>query len=84
MNEKIRRELEILAQPIDFVALEKSGIISKAGAWYRLHVPIFKLPDHLDAKIREVSYDSKGTKVKFYNTSRAEKLLKKHQRRPCS
>jgi hypothetical protein len=71
----VLRELRLMVQPLD-PALE-SGIISKdEGDWYRLHVPINELPDYLDAKIREVSRDR--TRVKFYKTSRAEKLLKKY------
>lgn len=71
------------AQPIDFTALENSGVISKEGAWYRLLKPN-ELPEHAQVKIREFEKDPKGIRVKFSKTSRAEKQLKKYEKRSRS
>ena len=58
------RLLEKLVEPIDFSELERRGIVSKAGAWYRVH-NWKALPEHASRKIRELAEDSKGIKVKF-------------------
>ena len=68
-----------LAQPVDFADLEKRGIISKAGAWYRLLKPE-SLPEHASRKIYELQQDAKGVKVKFEKASKYEKLLKKFEK----
>ena len=57
-------ELELLRQPIDFVELEGRGVISQAGAWYRVR-NLYDLPEHAAHKIREIARDGMGTVVKF-------------------
>lgn len=69
----------MLAQPIDFADLEKRGIISRTGAWYRLH-KAGDLPEHVSRKIYEIAQDAKGVKVKFEKASKFEKLLKKFEK----
>lgn len=73
-------ETKLLAQPIDFAALERKGILSQAGRWYLLHKP-HELPAHAAKKISVVATDSKrGTKVKFYKASKFEKVAKRFER----
>jgi hypothetical protein len=58
--------VEKLAQPLDLVELEREGVISKTGAWYR--VQDWKaLPEHARLKVREFSIEKHSTaaKVKF-------------------
>ena len=78
--ETLLEEMKLLATPINFAALERSGVISKAGAWYRLHKPLRELPAHVSRKIREMKPSPQGPLVKFDNkTAGAERLLKKHE-----
>ena len=56
--------LSKMAQPINFEELARQGVISKAGAWYRLHKPP-DLPEHAALKVQEIAQDAKGIKVKF-------------------
>lgn len=73
---KMSKHLNKLAEPIDFGKLEKLGLLSKEGAWYR--VPnVHSLPEHVSLKIKEVVQDSKGTKAKFDDASKFAKLAKK-------
>jgi hypothetical protein len=68
---KVAKEL---ATPIDFDELKKRGIISSAGAWYR--VPDMKnLPDEVATKISQIASDAKGVKVKFHKPSRSADTL---------
>jgi hypothetical protein len=66
-----------LAQPIDFQDLERRGLISKAGAWYRVHKAV---PEHVSRKIRAMTQDAKGLKVKFEEAAKYEKLRDKFQK----
>ena len=84
MNKKEKRQLIEdlaeeslkLAKPVDFEKLEKSGLLIKEGAWYR--VPnIHKLPKYVRVKVKEIAQDKKGTKVKLEKAKRFEKLAKK-------
>jgi hypothetical protein len=68
-----------LAQPVDFADLEKRGVISKAGAWYRLHKPEL-LPEHASRKIYVMEQDAKGVKVKFEKASKFAKLQKQFEK----
>ena len=43
-----------------------------------------ELPEHAQVKIREFEKDPKGIRVKFSKTSRAEKQLKKYEKRSRS
>jgi hypothetical protein len=75
---KLVSETKMMSQPIDFAALESRGVISKAGAWYRLHKP-HDLPEHASKKIYELAQDAKGLKVKFSKASRFEKMAKRFE-----
>lgn len=72
---ELQEAVQELARPINFDKLEAEGIISKAGAWYRVH-KVQDLPKHASQKITELAQDSKGLKVKFDKASRYEKLAK--------
>jgi len=65
-----------LAKPVDYADLEKRGILSKAGAWYRVLKPA-DLPEHVTCKMHEMAWDSKGMKVKFSGIRGAQRLAKK-------
>jgi hypothetical protein len=73
---RLVEETKKLAQPIDFAELERRGVISKAGNWYRVH-NFHGLPEHATKKIYELVEDRNGIKVKFANPSRAAKMLKR-------
>lgn len=79
-NDNLLTELQAvvqeLARPIDFENLEAKGVISKAGAWYRVH-KVQDLPEHASRKITELAQDTRGLKVKFEGQGRYEKLAKK-------
>ena len=51
-------------KPIDFDDLEKRGVVTKSGAWYRVH-RFGDLPEHAVKQISGLAQDSKGVKVKF-------------------
>ncbi len=65
-----------LAKPIDFPDLESRGVLSKVGAWYRIH-KIDALPRNATQKITEIAQDSKGIKAKFSSASKYERLAQK-------
>jgi hypothetical protein len=48
-----------LATPVNFVELEKNGIIEKKGAWYKIK-NIKTLPEHASKQIRSIRVDDKG------------------------
>ena len=66
-----------MAKPIDYTELERRGVISNAGAWYRVHVPVPELPEYVVCKIYEMARDSKGTKVKFLSDAEIQASVKK-------
>ena len=77
--EELAAETQKLAEPVDFVDLEKKGVLVKAGAWYR--VPDFrKLPENVTTKVREIAQDSKGVKVKLYKATKFDKLVRKFEK----
>jgi|SRR5580698_11492161 hypothetical protein len=75
---KSLHDLELLSQPVDLAELERQGVISKSGAWYR--VPnLNALPKDLWPRIKDIDHDRKGgAKVKFIKGGEkvAAKLLK--------
>lgn len=73
---ELRDAFENLARPVDFAELESKGILSKAGAWYRIH-KIHELPKHVSQKIIAFSQDTKGLKVKFEKNTPYHRLAKK-------
>ncbi|MBM9605933.1 hypothetical protein [Desulfopila inferna] len=74
--EELAEEARELAKPVDFEKLEKEGLLIKEGAWYR--VPnMHKLPKHVRVKVKEISHDKKGTKVKLEKASKFDKSAKK-------
>lgn len=72
---KVVWEAKMLSQPIDFAALQRRGVISRVGTWYRLHKPLRDLPEHVCKKIRVLESDAKRIKVKFYNPARRFKEM---------
>lgn len=77
--EEIILEIAKQAKPVDFAGLERRGIISKAGEWYRVH-DWSALPPHVTCKIYEVVNDSKGTKVKITSASKTQRFAKKMEK----
>jgi hypothetical protein len=58
-------EAKNLAEPVDFEALEREGILTKSGAWYRVQ-NLRALPASVRRKIRDLSQDSKGLKARRF------------------
>ena len=73
---ELQAVVQELARPIDFESLEAKGVISKAGAWYRVH-KVQDLPEHASRKITERAQDTRGLKVKFEGQGSYERLAKK-------
>jgi hypothetical protein len=73
---QLQAEVAELARPIDFDELESKGVLTKEGAWYRIH-KFKELPKHAGAKVTELAQDARGVKVKFSRASRFEKLAAK-------
>ena len=48
-----------LATPVNFLELEKKGILEKKGAWYKIK-SIKILPEYASAQIRSIKFDDKG------------------------
>jgi hypothetical protein len=78
-RKKFVSEVAKVAQPVDFSDLERRGVISKAGAWYRVH-DWSALPAHVTCKIYEVANDSKGTKVKITSAFKTQRFAKKMEK----
>jgi hypothetical protein len=72
--QRLLAEVRLLSQPIDFADLERRGILSKEGAWYRVS-DLWDLPEHASHRIREVVVDAHGSKVRF--ATRGVKTLAK-------
>ena len=66
----------MLSQPIDFADLQRGGILSKDGAWYRVS-NLWDLPEHAAQKINKIVHDPKGFRVTLYSASRYEKIAKR-------
>lgn len=77
--EQIASEARSAAEPVDFDALERDGVLSKEGVWYRIH-RYESLPENAAARISEIAQDAKGIKVKFYKSSSFEKIAKKFEK----
>lgn len=73
---QLQAEVNELAQPVDFDELESKGVLSKEGAWYRIH-KMSELPEHARLKISQLAQDERGVKAKFSKASRFEKLAVK-------
>ena len=69
---------KILATPVNFVELEKDGIIEKKGAWFRI-TNMKALPEHASKQIRSIKYDRKGNCFVQFPTSwkRAQSLYRR-------
>lgn len=76
--EDVKKQINLIAQPINFEELEKSGQLVKDGAWFRVK-NIHLLPEHVVAKINPntIVTDKKGMKVKLTRYKQAEKLQNK-------
>jgi hypothetical protein len=72
----LQEAIRELARPIDFDELAAKGILSKSGAWYRVHKPK-SLPKHVRQRITDLAQDAKGLKVKFGTASRYQRLARK-------
>lgn len=48
-----------LATPIDFLGLEKEGIIEKKGAWFMVK-SLKDLPEYVSMQVRSIKTDDKG------------------------
>lgn len=76
---KIGAEVEKLAAPIDFDALERDGLLEKVGAWYA--VPnLDSLPDHARTKIAEKKLEMGRVLVKFKKVSEFDRIAKKFRK----
>lgn len=76
---KIGAEVEKLAAPIDFDALERDGLLEKVGAWYV--VPnLDHLPDHARTKISETKLEMGRVLVKFKKVSGFNRIAKKFRK----
>lgn len=64
MKADIRQLIEEWSQPIDFDQLAASGILTREGAWYRVH-RYTELPDSVRRRIGSTAHDKRGIKVKF-------------------
>jgi hypothetical protein len=72
---RLVRGTRMLSQPIDFADLQRRGILSKDGAWYRVS-NLWDLPEHAAKKIYELERDSGGFRVRFTDASEYEELAK--------
>lgn len=77
LRQQISSGIDSLADPVDYSDLEKRGIISKVGAWYRVYVPVPDLPERIRKRISCVATDLKGVKVKFVSESKIQRSVKK-------
>ena len=77
MRKLITTQTAKMAEPIDYADFERRGVISKAGAWYRVHVTLRELPEYVACKIYATARDSKGVKVKFLSDSKIQAGVKK-------
>lgn len=76
---KIGAEVEKLAAPIDFDALERGGFLEKVGAWYA--VPdLDRLPGHARAKISEKKLEMGRIMVKFKKVSEFDRTARKFRK----
>lgn len=73
---QLQAEVNELARPVDFDELESQGILTKEGAWYRIH-KMDELPKHASSKVTQFAHDARGVKAKFSKASRFEKLAAK-------
>ena len=76
LSGELQKTVQELARPIEFAELEASGVLTKAGAWYRVN-RVQDLPVHASRKIVELAQDKNGLKVKFEKASKYERLAKK-------
>lgn len=76
---KVGVEVRKLAQPVDFEALVKEGLLTKVGAWWAVS-DMHKLPEHVSVKISEVKVVKGKALVKLRKTSEFESLAKKFKK----
>jgi hypothetical protein len=70
----VARTIRLMATPIDFESLERSGVLKKEGAYYRLKKP-GDLPEHAWKKVRTMIEDRHGVKLKFSKVTKAMEKL---------
>ncbi|MDP2784212.1 MAG: hypothetical protein Q8O38_06400 [Sulfurimicrobium sp.] len=76
---KIGVEVEKLAAPIDFEALERDCLLEKVGAWYV--VPnLDRLPDNARSKISGMKLERGRVLVKFKKVSEFDRIAKKFRK----
>jgi hypothetical protein len=76
---QLKEKIKKLAEPVDFDAFEKDGVLKKKGAWY-LVLQYDKLPKHVTDRIVSIQADKQGrvTALKFSKpTKRLQKLSDK-------
>lgn len=66
----------MLAEPVDFKALEDEGVLTKEGAWYRIH-DFDALPERVLRKAHALTQDSKGVKIKLRKAERLTAIARK-------
>lgn len=79
MIKRLVEETKMLSQPIDFADLQRCGILSKDGAWYRVS-NLWDLPEHAAKKIYELERDSGCFRAKFTEASEYGELAKSIER----
>ncbi|HBK4608504.1 TPA: hypothetical protein LLS51_000069 [Serratia marcescens] len=78
-DEFINKVIE-LSEEIDFESLERDGILTKEGAWYRVHKWSL-VPENARKRVTAMSDDKKGFKVKFSKpTKKLQQLAAKFQK----
>jgi len=68
--DEIRSKATGMSQPLDLENLMARGLITKAGAWYRVS-NIHALPENARLQINRFERDSRGLKVQFLHMSKA-------------
>jgi hypothetical protein len=69
---------KLLATPIDFEALEKTGVIERHGSWFKL-LDLKALPEHALKQARAIKSDNKGNSYIQFPKSwkKAQQLYKR-------
>jgi len=78
-DEYIQKIIEF-SEEIDFESLERDGVLTKEGAWYRV-LKWSLVPENVRKRVTAMSDDKKGFKVKFSKpTKKMQQLAAKFQK----
>jgi hypothetical protein len=78
-DEYIQKIIEF-SEEIDFESLERDGVITKEGAWYRVHKWSL-VPENARKRVTAMNDDKRGFKVKFSKpTKKLQQLAAKFQK----